>query len=256
MRWEDMVFENRNRNYGAYVLRKSYSDQVIRAFIVTVVILALALLYPRIKKFFEEPPPPAPPAKQIKYNDLVAPPPINPDTPPPPKIDLPKPPEAIKFVPPKVTEKEVVEDEIPEMKELMDKPVATETSTGTEEVIFEEVVPDAIEDKGEDPNKIYTIVEQQPEFPGGVSAMMKFIGQNLKYPPQARRMDIAGSVFVEFVVNAEGDISDARVIKGIGGGCDEEALRVISKMPRWRAGKQNGKAVRVKFVLPLKFVLN
>jgi protein TonB len=114
---------------------------------------------------------------------------------------------------------------------------------------------EAVEEPAEDPNMIYTVVEQPAEFPGGMAAMMKFISQNMKYPSQARRMGTEGSVFVEFVVDQQGKISDAHVIKGIGAGCDEEAVRVVNKMPNWKPGKQNGKAVRVRFVLPVKFVL-
>ncbi|MEJ0030195.1 MAG: energy transducer TonB [Bacteroidota bacterium] len=105
------------------------------------------------------------------------------------------------------------------------------------------------------PNKVYMVVEQQPEFPGGLAAMMKFLQSNIKYPSQARRMGTEGSVFVEFVVDQQGNIGAPRVIKGIGAGCDEEAVRVIQKMPPWKPGKQNGKAVRVRFVLPVKFML-
>jgi protein TonB len=85
--------------------------------------------------------------------------------------------------------------------------------------------------------------------------MMKFIGKNLKYPSAARRMGIEGQVFVQFVVDAEGKISEVKTIKGISAECDKEAERVIKMMPPWKAGKQNGKPVKVRFVLPIRFKL-
>jgi protein TonB len=153
-----------------------------------------------------------------------------------------------------VTEKEVVE-ETPTIEELKQVDVAPETTEGTGEIIFDEPVQEATAEPEEDPNKVYMVVEQQPEFPGGLAAMMKFLQTNIKYPSQARRMGTEGSVFVEFVVDQAGNINNPRVIKGIGSGCDEEAVRVIQKMPPWKPGKQNGKAVKVRFVLPVKFVL-
>src|SRR5262245_3129247 len=126
MNWDDMVFENRNQTYGAYIIRRAYKDQVIRAFIITLMILAMLVLYPIIKKIFE--PPPAPPAtKQVIDITLSAPPPINPNTPEPPRVELPRPPESIKFVPPKVVDKDVP-DKVPEIDVLLDTPTAPETS--------------------------------------------------------------------------------------------------------------------------------
>lgn len=253
-RWDDIVFEKRNREYGAYTIRKVYSRNVILALVVTLVIIALAMSYPAIVSYFSEEEVAKEPAKTVKYTDLAPPPPID-KVKPPPKLDIPPPVKAaIKFLPPKVTEKEIVEEEIPTVKELEKNEVAPETTEGNGEIVFDEPV-EVPKEEGEDPNKIYMIVEQPAEYMGGMAAMMKFIGQQMKYPPQARRMGIEGSVYVEFVVNAEGSISDVKVIKGIGGGCDEEAVRVVSKMPPWKPGKQNGKAVRSRFVLPVKFVL-
>lgn len=255
MSWNDLVFDKRNKEYGAYVLRQAYGGRVIFAFIIALVTLALVMAFPAIRRFFSEEEKVVASTKTVKYNDLAAPPPIDKNTPPPPKIEVPPPvKEAIKFLPPKVTEKEVVE-ETPTIEQLKLADPATETTEGPTDVTFDDPVQAVVEDTGEDPNATYTWVEQQPEFPGGVEAMMKFLSKNMRYPSQARRIGTEGSVFVEFVVDQQGIITDAHVIKGIGAGCDEEAVRVVSKMPPWKAGKQNGKAVRVRFVLPLKFVL-
>jgi TonB family protein len=101
----------------------------------------------------------------------------------------------------------------------------------------------------------FNMVEQMPEFPGGQSAMMDFLRKNLQYPNEARDKNISGKVIVKFVIDSEGNIKNAEVIRGIGAGCDEEALRVVRKMPRWKPGHQNGKAVNVFFHLPVSFVL-
>ncbi|MBO9614254.1 MAG: TonB family protein [Dyadobacter sp.] len=98
-------------------------------------------------------------------------------------------------------------------------------------------------------------VEVQPEYPGGNAEMFKFLGRNIKYPTKASKADVQGKVFVNFVVTSEGDIKDVKVLKGIGYGCDEEAVRVISKFPKWTPGKQDGKAVSVKFTVPINFQL-
>lgn len=253
--WNDLVFAGRNKEYGAYPLRETYGNRVFIAFVCGILTLTFIVAFPYIKAWLTPEEKIETTAKTIKYTDLAAPPPIDQNTPPPPKLELPPPvKEAIKFLPPKVTEKEVVE-ETPTIEELKQVEVAAETSEGTGEVVFDEPVVEVAEEPKEDPNQIYTVVEQPAEFPGGVAAMMKFINQNMKYPSQARRMGTEGSVFVEFVVEPTGQITGTKVIKGIGGGCDEEAVRVVNKMPPWKPGKQNGKPVRVRFVLPVKFVL-
>jgi protein TonB len=99
------------------------------------------------------------------------------------------------------------------------------------------------------------VVEQQAEYPGGLESMAKFLQKNVKYPAAARRMGIEGSVFVSFVVDKEGKISDPQVVKGISAECDKEAIRVVNLMPPWKPGKQNGRAVKSRFVLPIKFKL-
>jgi protein TonB len=99
-------------------------------------------------------------------------------------------------------------------------------------------------------------VEQQPTFPGGDSLINKFLYDNLKYPELALKTNIQGKVFVTFVVNSNGKISDVKVIRGIGGGCDEEAIRLIKSMPNWIPGKYNGKNVPVQMNLPVKFLFD
>ena len=254
--WEDIVFENRNKDYGAYLNRKSYSKSVAIAALITFLILIFVLAFPAIKEFFgslgdkEE--------TVIKNTTVVSldqPPPITPNQPPPPDIRIPPPVKTIiKFLPPKVTEKEVVEeDPMPTQEEIKQNETGSEDVQGDVTSTFEEPVKEV---EVEDPNKVFLVVEQPPEFEGGQEGLNKFVYKNIKYPASARRMNIEGTVYVGFVVNADGAVSEANIIKGISADCDKEALRVIQMMPKWRPGKQSGRPVRVKFVYPIKFKLD
>ncbi len=102
---------------------------------------------------------------------------------------------------------------------------------------------------------IFTVVEDSPEFPGGSEALNKFLEKNIEYPELARQNEIQGTVYATFVVEKSGKVNHVRILRGIGGGCDEEAMRVVKLMPKWKAGKQRGKPVRVQFNLPMKFSL-
>jgi protein TonB len=99
------------------------------------------------------------------------------------------------------------------------------------------------------------VVEESASPKGGYPAFYKFVGEKIKYPAQARRMGVEGKVFVEFVVNRDGSIVDVKAIKGIGAGCDEEAVRIVQSAPAWTPGKQRGKPVRQKMVIPITFKL-
>jgi periplasmic protein TonB len=252
-RWEDVVFERRNREYGAYVLRQVYSKHVAIAVILTAAILALFIWGPAAYEMLKgsEEVVKAPPRKLV-YTELSAPPPIDKPKPPPPQIQLPKLQKVIKFVPPKVVKEQVV-DEVPTIEEIKQNEVAAVEVEGPTEVVFEEPAEEVVV---EDDNQIFTVVEQQPEFEGGYEAMNNFIRKNLRYPASARRMGVDGTVYVQFVVGKDGSITEVKTIRGISADCDREAERVIKSMPPWRAGRQNGKPVFVRFVLPIKFKLS
>ncbi|SDH07908.1 TonB family C-terminal domain-containing protein [Dyadobacter soli] len=126
---------------------------------------------------------------------------------------------------------------------------------GCENQVSRENDPPKTETKKGSKEPIFALVEEQPEYPGGNKEMFKFLGRNIKYPSAASRADVQGKVFVNFVVTSTGDIEDVKILKGIGYGCDEEAARVISKFPKWTPGKQDGKAVSVKFTVPINFML-
>jgi periplasmic protein TonB len=250
--WEDIVFEGRNQSYGAYVLRKIYSKHLIIAVAGTLALIALMVYGPAIAEMLkgDEVVEKVAPRKLV-YTELSAPPPIDKPKPPPPQIQLPKLQKVIKFVPPKVVKEEVVE-EVPTIEEIKQNEVAAVEVEGPTEVVFDEPAPVVVEDE----NKVFMVVEQQPEFEGGYEAMMNFIRKNMRYPASARRMGIDGTVYVTFVVGKDGTINDVKVLRGISADCDKEAVRVVQMMPPWKAGRQNGKAVLVRFNLPIKFKLN
>ena len=110
--------------------------------------------------------------------------------------------------------------------------------------------------KEDEPAKIFTVVEVMPEYPGGTDEMMKFLAENIKYPTVAQENGISGKVFVTFIVDENGLIDNISILRGIGGGCDEEAIRVIKMMPKWKPGTQRGQAVRVQYNVPIKFTLD
>ncbi len=164
--------------------------------------------------------------------------PITEQRPPPP----PPPP------PRQVTVLQVVEDDV-EVEESIEIDVDVDQS---EEI--EVYIPPPQEEKI-DEQEIFTVVESMPEFPGGPQAMMEYIARNIRYPAMARESGIQGRVFVNFVVERDGSVTNVRVLRGIGGGCDEEAIRVVEAMPNWTPGRQRGQAVRVSFNLPVRFTL-
>jgi protein TonB len=154
--------------------------------------------------------------------------------------------------PPKIQQPEIIEipdeEEIEEEIELdIDLEVTEETEI--EEIVFEEPVEE------EPVDQIFEVVEDQPTPEGGMEAFYKFVGKELKYPAQANRMGIEGRVFVQFVVDEKGNVSEVKTVRGIGAGCDEEAVRVI-KMTKWNPGKQRGRPVKVRMIMPVLFRLN
>ena len=170
------------------------------------------------------------------FEELTEIPPTEQPPPPPPKIQQPQ----IIEIP----DEEEIEEEIE-----IDLDVEITEETEVEEIVFEEEPEEEVADQ------VFLVVEEQAAFPGGPKAWTKFLRKNLKYPRQATRMGIEGKVFVQFVVDKDGSITEVKAIKGIGAGCDEEAVRVISSSPKWKPGKQRGRAVKVRMVLPITFKL-
>jgi protein TonB len=159
---------------------------------------------------------------------------VKPPPPPPPK---------------QVTQIKVVDDDV-EVDDEIDIDAEAD-----EETAMEEYVPPVEDEEEVKEQEIFTVVESMPEFPGGMGALMTYLAKNIKYPPLAKESGIQGKVFINFVVEPDGSISNVKVLRGIGGGCDEEAVRVVKNMPKWKPGMQRGKPVRVSFNLPVKFTL-
>ncbi len=158
----------------------------------------------------------------------------------------PPPTEYVKFTPPTIIEHHGDGYEIDDDDRI-------NTTVGSSEVEGPTAVGDYEEIVSED--EIYTIVEEMPEFPGGQPALANFMQTNIHYPEMAKEQGIQGKVWVGFMVDKEGNIHNVVIKRGIGGGCDEEAKRVVSKMPQWKPGKQSGRPVKVNFVLPINFTL-
>ena len=259
----DIVFEGRNKAYGAYVLRRLYQRHVTRALIIATAVFALLVFFPLIAQYLKDKLPKEP-KKNLQENVLMDAPPLDdtkpPPPPPPPEAPPPPPPKltTIKFTPPVVKkDEEVKKEEVPDQEELKDKTVATVTVkgntdapdlselSGTGDKVVEEVVE----------NKVYTYVEQMPELPGGGgnAAIVAAIQKASKYPSLALRNQVEGRIFVSFTVNSQGDVSDVKVVKGLGSGLDEETIRAVKTLPKFRPGKQNGRAVSVSFTVPITF---
>ena len=144
--------------------------------------------------------------------------------------------------------------EIVENDEVIENEVTIDAEADQKTVVEEYHAP-VSEEKEVEETEIFTVVEESPGFPGGDEARIKFLQENIKYPTMARESGIQGTVYVTFVVEKGGNVSDVKILRGIGGGCDEEAIRVIRAMPKWNPGKQRGKSVRVQFNMPIKFTL-
>jgi protein TonB len=261
----DLLFQNRNKEYGAYQLRKLYNRYMTRGGLLTIALSVLLAAMPSLAKLVKSAFPKEDTMTAVV--DLMPPPEMETITPPPvppPVEPLPARP-TLTFLIPKVEDDDKVQEEVlpPTVEEMQNVDISTKTQDGVEggvpegiiEELLEEVVPPAVEVEKPVEDKIFTIVEQKPAFEGGDAALVKYLSQNLQYPRLALENDISGTVVVQFVVNTDGSIVNMNILRDIGGGCGEEALRVVRGMPKWQPGKQRGKPVRVQFNLPIKFQL-
>ncbi|GAB4041082.1 energy transducer TonB [Spirosoma gilvum] len=262
--YDDIIFQARNQAYGAFVLRQQYRPTLSRALGLGVGLFLAGLVGPMLyDRLWPKSLPTdnlvmtevsltkvkeAPVEKPMKLPEQKSAPTVN----------------TVRNLPLEVKpEDEVIEDNLPPTTdELKDATSGTETAEGTgeEEVIMApEASAPTVQEKAVEvekaPETPFITVEQQPEYPGGLEALKNFLGKNLNYPRSAASAGVAGRVYVSFVVNTDGSLTDIQVLKGIGFGCDEEAVRVMQKMPHWKPGKQSGRAVRVKFNLPIAFTL-
>lgn len=243
----EMVFADRNQEYGAFVLRRDYTKRLLMAVVGSVLVFGLAVGLPKIIAALSGE------AEVVEAKKIVD---VNLDLfeeekkeePPPPPVEPPPP---VKIESVQFTQLEAVDEPVEEPPPTQE--VLTETNAGvvTQEGAKIDEPPPPVEVEPQ----IFTIVEEMPSFPGGEAELFKYLGKTVKYPPMAQDAGITGVVYMTFVVDENGKVKDPKVLRGIGGGCDEEAIRVVKAMPAWEPGKQRGKPVRVQYNLPIRFTL-
>lgn len=256
-KWIELVFKGRNQTYGAYELRKLYPRNAFLGIVLSIVLFSLSVSAPLIYKLISEAIPEEKIVKVDQTNVLEEPPPVDKNQPAPPPPPPPPPLKStIKFTPPVIKPDEEVPDEPPPTQEkLQEVDAGTKTVEGDPDAEVDLSGLDGSGEVIEEQEQAFVAVEQMPEFPGGEQALINYIAKNTKYPAIARENNIEGRVFISFVVEKDGSISNVDVIRGIGGGCDEEAKRVIKSLPSFAPGKQNGRAVRVQYNVPVNFKL-
>lgn len=265
--WCDIIFEGKNKSYGAFELRQSAWKRYIWAFGIVLVGVAFVACLPMIISTVK--------AANIytggmdETRTVII---VDPKTPDPiadvTKPEMPEPPKFVemrKFVPPTIANDDEVEEVMTGMEDLVkDKAVAIgafEVENGSKDAnaIRKEFAADVVGDGAgtgkAEPDKVFVSAQFMPQFPGGEAEMYRFISENLKYPVVDQETGIQGRVTVRFVVTKTGEISDIQLLKGVSISCDKEAMRVIKSMPRWIPGKNNGEPVQVYFTLPIVFKL-
>lgn len=248
----DLVFESKNKDYGAYLLRKKYNKVVALALLSSVLFFLLCLSTPIILSWLET----VEVSKNIDLGEeivLAEAPPIDESEPPPPPVEPPPPlQESVKFTPPVVVEHEV-EEPPPAQAELEETNPGVVTQEGNGQVELPSEVT-AIEEPVD--NTPLLFAEEMAEFPGGPQAMYEFIYSKVKYPAIAREAQLEGTVYITFVVNKEGKVTDVKKAKDIGGGLADAAINAIKQMPSWKPAKQNRRVVALQYTIPVKFVLS
>ena len=263
---DEIVFEKRNKDYGAFELRKIIDRHKITgllaaiAFFVFIALASQFKIFSFLSKLTAE--------KEVNIEmtnvDLPPPPPPPVDAPPPPPPPPPPVRPTIKFVE-MIAKKdeEVQEQQITKQEEIKETAVSTETQKGDENakaIIVETPGTGAVKEPEPVAPKepeIFDRAEVMPAYPGGIAAMMKYLSTNIRYPAIANENGLEGKVIVKFYVDKDGTVREPVVLKdGVGGGCGEEAIRVVKAMPKWTPGLQRGNPVKVYYTLPVTFKLN
>jgi protein TonB len=248
--FDDIVFELRNKEYGAYSLRSRYNRNVMISLLIGTIILATAIITPYLSaKAAENRAKRAERQVEIKMenldqpNETVAPPP----PPPPPPADVVQ---QAKYVPPVVVDSVKPEENV----QLM---TADEANIEVKDQEVVEVVAEVKEEvQEEDPEATpFVVVEEMPMYPGGDVALLKYIGEHTQYPEIAKENNIQGRVIVRFCVTSKGGVSQVSILKGVDAELDKEAIRVVSGLPAFKPGKQGGKPVPVWYMVPITFTL-
>jgi len=261
---DDIVFEHRNKAYGAYDLRLRYNQTARWALWLGISLFGAGLLVPTLYAHLKPEKGPEMYMETVDLTDIKLKQPEEPPVvvPPAPEVKPVLP--TMRYLPPEVVQDAPEETTVATVDELAEKTPSDKTEEGDPNAVDrieapnESAAPTVTEkalDVERKTDEVFTFVEQQPQFPGGTKAFAEFMQKNLRYPAEASRANVSGKVFVSFIVDADGSITNIEVLKGIGFGCDEEAVRVMNKMPRWQPGKQSGRPVKVKFNLPVTFSL-
>jgi protein TonB len=259
-KWIDVVFDGRNKAYGAYDLRRENPRNTNKALVIGVALFVFIISFNTILNLIAGFIPKA--KEKVKITNVVlAPPPVDlkkPPPPPPPEPPKPKV-DQVKFPPPVVKPDVEVKEKPPTIEELKVADPGQKNLKGDKDAavtIDEPVGTSDAKVTEEDPNRIFTSVEQVPEFPGGVEAFGRYLQKNIRYPAIARENNTQGKVIVSFVCERDGSLTDVKVARGLPDGCDEEAVRVIKASPHWKPGIQNGRPVRVSYSVPISFTLS
>ena len=272
--WTDIIFEGRNKDYGAYELRSTsvarHNKSVLYTLLGAALIVGLALSFVAVQNFIAERSiTDAGEQEEVLVEMATDEPEQEPEQ---QKLEQPEPeklPEevlnSVKVTELKIVEDEKVkkEDEIKAQDELKETTTAfgsSDNDKGTDdrnitETKKEEVIVEKKEEKKEEPEKIFTSVEQNPEFPGGQAALLKYLNSHIQYPPQAAENGKEGKVVVQFVVEKDGHVGEVKVVRSVDKDLDREAVRVCKSLPKFPPGRQNGQPVRVWFTLPVTFKL-
>jgi protein TonB len=254
----DIIFVGKHKEYGAYKLRKSYKFYLSVALWIAVLGFVLGTAGPVLYNKWKPAPNVEYKRKVITVTTLAEPPSIG-EKKEVQQVEAPPLKSTIAFLPPVVKPDEQVKEEyIPTVEELKNIDPGAKTQQGVEggvDYSLLDVQPKVVEEEKEDKSEVFTFVEEMPSFPGGQDELLSFLQQNIKYPEIAKRAGVEGKIFVSFVVTKSGKITNVKVVKGIGAGCDEEAVRVVKLMPSWKPGKQNGAPVNVSVSIPIVFKL-
>ncbi|HBC80295.1 MAG TPA: hypothetical protein DEO60_03310 [Bacteroidales bacterium] len=248
--FDEIVFENRNKEYGAYSLRKKYSRNVIIALLIGIILICTAIIGPYLNtKAAEKKAKRAERTVEIKMENLdtpaeqVAPPP----PPPPPPQDVVQ---QSRYVPPVVVDSIKPEDNVQLMTaDQAQVEVKDEEVVEAVQVVTEEVKEDV------DAAEPFVVVEEMPMFPGGEQALLAYIGEHTQYPEVAKENNIQGKVIVRFCVTSKGGVDKVEILKGVDPELDKEAIRVVKTLPTFKPGKQGGKPVPVWYMVPINFTL-
>jgi protein TonB len=264
----DILFDNRNKAYGAYELRKNYHKRLKKSMMIVATLLLITVSAPIVASMFDKPiviDLPNDEPRIIKNVEVIIPKEPEPKVPEAKPLKPTDPVNTIANTTPIIeVANEVNDADLPPTKEALKDAVSgieNKEGEGTEVLDLPNndgegtaVIP---QEPAPNDNEIFDDVDvsQMPEFPGGEEELMRYLAQNIQYPKQALDGNTEGRVLIGFVVNKVGEIDDVKVLRSIGDGCDEEAVRVIHKMPKWKPGKNNGKLVNVFYNLPVTFQL-